>query len=386
MRYYLLSGKRSADVHAAQLVRALRQADEEATFRSWGGEHTQQADGEVVRHYHEVVPDAAERWLTLAPYRRSQHFFREDLAAWQPHAVVLVDFDGLNFRLARVAQSLGVPLYGYVSPRPWAWNGRRVQMVRAYLEHMYVTLPFEASLYRSYGCPATFVGHPSHEAAAHFRPSPTFHVDNGLDGRPIIAAMPGSSAQEVSRSIHFMLSILPPFMDYQFVVAALSSVPRACYEPYRRNNIKIVYDQSFDLLHHARAAMVSPGLTSTSDDRPGSASLECALFNVPQVICYRNSYPTYLAVRTLAKIRHFSIVNLLVQRGVVRELVQDNFTPANLMTELELLLHSPERRAEISSGYAEALSLLGPPTASHQTARSLYRLLRKQGAPAQPTY
>lgn len=383
MKYYLLTGKRSADVHAAQLIHALRETDAAAEFRCWGGERTAAAGGEVVRHYDELVPFATDRWFGLGPSRRLRQLFHQELVDWQPDVVVLIDFDGLNFKLTRVARELNFPVFGYISPRPWAWNERRVQAAGEHVDRMYVTLPFEQALYEAHGCPATYVGHPTHEAVTRFEPNPRFHADNELDERPIIAALPGSSAHEVGRSLHFMVSILPPFMKYQFVVGALSSVPRECYEPYRRNNIKIVYDQTYDLLHHAQAAMVSPGLVSTMDDRPGSASLECALFDVPHVVCYRNSYPLYLAVRTRANVRYLSLVNLITNRDVVKELVQERFTPSDLMEELELLLHDNEHRARIREGYAEMKRLLGSPTASRQAAQSLHKLLRRTAAPVE---
>ncbi|MGB3618888.1 MAG: lipid-A-disaccharide synthase [Catalinimonas sp.] len=377
MKYYVLTGKRSADVHVAQLIEALRAVDSMAQVRCWAGDQAAAAGGEVVRNYDDMAGDAPERWLGLSgSSRRVCQAFREELIAWQPDTVILVDFDGLNFRLPRVAQEIGIRVYGYISPRPWAWNTRRVQTVREFVDRMFVTIPFEEAFYEAQQCPATYVGHPNHEAAKQFQPNPAFHVENGLDDRPIIAALPGSSAHEVGRSLHFMLSILPPFMNYQFVVAGRSSVPRECYEPYRRNNIKIIYDQTFDLLCRARAAMVSPGLVSTSDDRPGAASLECALFDVPQVICYRNSYPTYLAVRTMAKVRYLSLVNLIAEREVVKELLQENFRPADLMKELELLLHDHHHRAEVRAGYAEVRELLGPPVASQRVAAALQELLR----------
>ncbi|SDL04984.1 lipid-A-disaccharide synthase [Catalinimonas alkaloidigena] len=368
MRYYIIAGERSGDLHASNLIRSLQEQDPEATLRGWGGDYMENAGCELVRHYKDLAfMGFTEVLLHLNTFRKALQACKDDIQQWQPDVVILVDFSGFNLRIARFVKTLGIPVFYYISPKIWAWNQKRVHMIRAVVDRMFVILPFEKDFYGSFDYNVDYVGNPLCDAIRQFEPNPNFREENGLDERPIIAVLPGSRAQEIERTIHFMVSVLPPFMDYQFVIAAVTSLPRSVYEPWRRNNIRVVYDQTYDLLSQADVAMVTSG----------TATLETAMFNVPQVVCYKSSYPTYLIAKALIKVDYISLVNLIAGREVVKELIQDEFTPSNLMKELDRLLKNETYRQRVLEGYADIREKLGPPGASEKAARLMISYLKE---------
>ncbi len=367
MKYYIIAGERSGDLHASNLIKALRQEDPQAQIRCWGGELSQEAGGELAKHYEDLAfMGFVEVLSNLTTIRKAMRFCKEDIEAWKPDVVILVDYAGFNLRIARFAKEKGFKVYYYISPKVWAWNQSRANNIKKYVDKMFVILPFEKKFYKQFNYEVDFVGNPIMDAINQFVPNPNFRKDNDLDERPIIAVLPGSRKQEVERTLHYMLSILPPFMDHQFVVAAVPNLPKKYYEQFRRNEIRIVYDQTYDLLANAKAALVTSG----------TATLETALFNVPQVVCYSTNYITYLIAKSLIKVKYISLVNLIADKPLVTELIQDEFNPSNIMKELEKLVRNPQEREAMLNGYYELRQLMGEEGASVQAGKLMYKYLK----------
>ena len=369
MKYYLIAGERSGDFHAADLMRALREEDADARFRFWGGDLMQAAGGELVHHYQDLaVMGFLEAATGVLKFRRYLRECEKDLLAYRPDVLILVDYGGFNLRVAKFAKAQGLKVFYYISPKIWAWNQGRVEQVKARVDKMFVILPFEEEFYQRFDYPVDYTGNPTADAVAEFVPTPDFFVRNQLDeARPIIAVLPGSRKQEIEEMLHVMLAILPPFMDHQFVVAGVDNLDRAYYQHFERNGIRLVFDQTFDLLSHATAALVTSG----------TATLETALFGVPQIVCYRTSSVSYAIGKLVIKVPFISLVNLIAGHEVVKELIQGNFTARNLMDELKMLLTDEAYRARIRAGYDEIRAKLGQQQAAKKTAALMVEYLRK---------
>lgn len=368
MKYYLIAGERSGDFHAADLMRALRKEDVAAEFRFWGGDLMQAVGGELVHHYQDLaVMGFLEAATGVLKFRRYLRECEKDLQAYRPDVLILVDYGGFNLRVAKFAKAQGLKVFYYISPKIWAWNEGRVEQVKARVDKMFVILPFEEEFYRRFDYPVDYAGNPTADAVAEFVPTPGFFTRNQLDqARPIIAVLPGSRKQEIEEMLHVMLAILPPFMDYQFVVAGVDNLDRTYYQHFERNGIRLVFDQTFDLLSHATAALVTSG----------TATLETALFGVPQIVCYRTSNISYAIGKMVIKVPFISLVNLIAGHAVVKELIQGNFTARNLMDELKLLLTDEAYQARIKAGYDEIRTKLGQQQAAQKTAALMVGYLR----------
>jgi lipid-A-disaccharide synthase len=367
MKYYIIAGERSGDLHASNLIKSLKKEDAEAQVRCWGGEYSQEAGGELVKHYNELAfMGFIEVLSNLNAIKKALKFCKEDILAWKPDVVILVDYAGFNMRIAKFAKEQGFKVFYYISPKVWAWNQSRANKIKQYVDRMFVIMPFEKDFYKKFGYNVDFVGNPVSDAIAQYKPNSDFRKQHNLDDRPIIAILPGSRKQEVERMLYYMVSILPPFMDHQFVVAAVPNLPKQYYEMFRRNGlVNIVYDQTYDLLANAKAALVTSG----------TATLETALFEVPQVVCYKGSFVTYLIVRAMIKVKYISLVNLILDRPLVKELIQDEFTPSNIMVELDKVLKDPGHRQQVLDGYKELKGILGTDGASEKAAKLMYGYL-----------
>ena len=373
MKYYLIAGERSGDTHAAHLLRELRQQDPAADFRYWGGDQMQAQGGHLVHHYRELaVMGLWETATSLLKFRRYLRECQQDILAYRPDVLVLVDYGGFNMRMAAWAKAQGIKVFYYISPKIWAWNQSRSEQIKAFVDRMFVILPFEEEFYQRFDYKVDYIGNPTADEVADFVPNPNFMAQHGLDpARPIIAVLPGSRKQEIEEMLHEMLAVLPAFQDYQFVVAAVSNLDRAYYQHFERNGIKLVMDQAYDLLSRARAALVTSG----------TATLETALFNVPQVVCYRTSALTYMVGKALIKVPYISLVNLIVGREVVPEFIQSKFTARYLLDELKRLLTDEPYRVRQQAGYAELRQKLGQHSAARQAAVLMVKYLQ-EGVPA----
>jgi lipid-A-disaccharide synthase len=374
VKYYLIAGERSGDTHAAHLVRELKSQDPAADFRYWGGDQMEAEGGHLVRHYRELA--VMGFWETATSLLKFRGFLKEcqrDILAYQPEVLILVDYGGFNLRMAAWAKAQGIRVFYYISPKIWAWNQSRVEKIKALVDKMFVILPFESEFYQRFEYKVDYIGNPTADEVAAFKPSPNFMVQHGLDPqRKIIAVLPGSRKQEIEEMLHEMLAVLPAFQDYQFVVAAVSNLDRAYYAHFERNGIKLVFDQAYDLLSRASAALVTSG----------TATLETALFNVPQVVCYRTSALTYMIGKAVIKVPYISLVNLIVGRTVVEEFIQGNFTARNLLDELKRLLTDEPYIAKQKTGYAELRQKLGQHNAARQAAALMINYLGEKQAAA----
>lgn len=374
MKYYLIAGERSGDTHAAHLVRELKSQDPGADFRYWGGDQMEAEGGHLVRHYRELA--VMGFWETATSLLKFRGFLKEcqrDILAYQPDVLILVDYGGFNLRMAAWAKAQGIRVFYYISPKIWAWNQSRVEKIKAVVDKMFVILPFESEFYQRFEYKVDYIGNPTADEVASFQPNPNFMVQHGLDpARKIIAVLPGSRKQEIEEMLHEMLAVLPAFQDYQFVVAAVSNLDRAYYAHFERNGIKLVFDQAYDLLSRASAALVTSG----------TATLETALFGVPQVVCYRTSALTYMIGKAVIKVPYISLVNLIVGRTVVEEFIQGNFTARNLLDELKRLLTDEAYIAKQKTGYAELRQKLGQHNAARQAAALMINYLGEKQAAA----
>ncbi|HEX8507192.1 MAG TPA: lipid-A-disaccharide synthase [Hymenobacter sp.] len=368
MKYYLIAGERSGDFHAAHLMRELRGHDTAAQFRYWGGDQMQAQGGELVRHYKDLaIMGFVEAATSILKFRGYLKQCEQDLLAFKPDVLILVDYAGFNLRMAKFAKANGIKVFYYISPKIWAWNQSRVEQVKARVDKMFVILPFEEEFYQKFGYGVDYTGNPTADAVAEFEPTADFFERNRLEpDRPIIAVLPGSRKQEIEEMLHEMIAILPGFQEYQFVVAGVTNLDPNYYKHFHRNGIRFVFDQTFDLLSHAKAALVTSG----------TATLETALFGVPQIVCYRTSALSYAIGKMVIKVPYISLVNLIAGRAVVKELIQGDFNARNLLDELKLMLTDADYMARIKAGYAELREKLGQQQAAKKTADLMVKYLR----------
>jgi lipid-A-disaccharide synthase len=363
MKYYLIAGEASGDLHGSNLIKAIRQQDPAAECRIWGGDLMEAAGGVLVKHYRDLAfMGFVEVVRNLRTIMRNIAFCQKDIQAYQPDCLVLIDYPGFNLRIAKWAKPLGFKIVYYISPQIWAWHTSRVYEIKKNVDRMLVILPFEAEFYAKYDYAADFVGHPLLDVVTHYQPAPDFYTRNQIDYKPIIALLPGSRRQEISRMLDKMLAMAPLYPQYNFVIGAAPSMPLAFYEDILQeraqpSNVFIVQKQTYDLLSQAHAALVTSG----------TATLETALFKVPEVVCYRGGALSYWIARRLVDVKYISLVNLIADQLIVKELIQNDLTIPNLQQAFAEILE-PIQRAKILEGYAFLHAQLGQPGASTRAA------------------
>ncbi|MBD2714956.1 lipid-A-disaccharide synthase [Microvirga sp. STR05] len=369
MKYYLIAGERSGDFHAASLMSELQQQDPQAEFRFWGGDQMQAVGGTQVRHYQEMaIMGFWEAATSLLKFRGYLKQVQQDLLQYKPDVLILVDYAGFNLRVAKFAKAQGIKVFYYISPKIWAWNQSRVHTVKKLVDKMFVILPFEKEFYQRFGYDVDYIGNPIADSVAEHQTSPDFYQRNHLDPkRPIIAVLPGSRKQEIEEMLYEMTAIIPPFLDYQFIVAGVDNLDPNYYAHFERNNVRIIFDQTYDLLAHAKAALVTSG----------TATLETALFDVPQVVCYRTSAVSYAIGKAVIKVPYISLVNLIADKEVVKELIQGDFNSRNLVTELKKVTADEAFIAQQKAGYAEIREKLGQQNSAEKAAKLMVGYLKK---------
>ncbi|GAB4030120.1 lipid-A-disaccharide synthase [Spirosoma jeollabukense] len=364
MTYYLIAGERSGDLHGANLIRAIRQYDSDAKCRAYGGEQMEAAGATLVRHYREMAfmgfLEVAKNLVTI---RRIMRECQADLLAHRPDALILIDYAGFNLRMARFAKQQGIRVVYYISPKVWAWNQRRALKIKATVDRLFTILPFETEFFARYDYEVDYVGNPLLDALADFRPDPAFRSKLGLGEQAIIALLPGSRRQEIISILPSMLRIIHKFPHYRFVVGTVSNLPDALYNSLLADypDVLRVSDAAYDLLHVSTAALVTSG----------TATLETALLNVPQVVCYKTTGVSYFIAKRLIAVPFISLVNLIAGREVVRELIQNDLTTDNITTELKAILPGSPRRDVQLADYAEVQQKMGEPGASERAGRLL---------------
>ncbi|WP_338871626.1 lipid-A-disaccharide synthase [Spirosoma sp. SC4-14] len=369
MNYYLIAGERSGDLHGANLIRAIRHYDSEAQCRAYGGEQMQEAGAVLVRHYRDMAfMGFLEVVKNLGTIRQIMRECQADLLAHRPDALILIDYAGFNLRMARFARQHGIRVFYYISPKVWAWNQRRALKIKANVDRLFTILPFETEFFANYEYEVEYVGNPLLDALADFKPNPDFRATLNLDNRPVVALLPGSRRQEIMVMLPVMLEVSRQFADYQFVVGTVSNLPVSLYNSLLEKypDVKQVNDAAYDLLHNATAALVTSG----------TATLETALFNVPQVVCYKTTTVSYAIAKRLIAVPFISLVNLIAGHEVVKELIQSDFTANLVSKELGSVLPGGQHRAEQLAGYADVRQKMGEPGASERAGRKMVELVR----------
>ena len=369
MKYYIIAGEASGDLHAANLMKALKKTDANAEFRFWGGDLMQNVGGTLVKHYKELAfMGFFEVVMNLRTISKSLSFCKKDIEAYQPDCLIFIDYPGFNMRIAKWAKIEGFKTHYYISPQIWAWKENRITSIKRDVDKMYVILPFEKEFYEDkHGMPVTFVGHPLIDAIANRIPvdEATFRQTHQLNEKPIIALLPGSRKQEINKMLTGMLSVVKTFSDYQFVIAGAPSQDPEFYNSFITNeNVSFVENCTYDLLSVSHAALVTSG----------TATLETALFKVPEVVCYKSSWISYQIGRQLVKLKFISLVNLILNKEVVTELIQGDFNSERIAKELSSILEGPVRKAQFEA-YHELETKLGGPGASKNVAELIYNSL-----------
>lgn len=366
MKYFIIAGERSGDLHASLVMRELKKIDQQSSFRFFGGEYMQSQGGDLLLHYKQMAfMGFLEVAMNIDKIFSNIARCKSEIISFQPDAVILVDYSGFNLRIAKFLRKAApqIKIYYYISPKIWAWNTGRAKKIKHLVDKMFCILPFEKEFYKKFDFEVEYVGNPSLDEIIEFVPNPAFRQANDLSEKPIIAILPGSRKSEVDHMLHFMVSILPAFRDYQFVVAGVSNLESAYYKHFERQGIvSIVYDQTYDLLSNAKAAVVTSG----------TATLETALFKVPQVVCYATSFVSFAIIRLLIKVKFISLVNLIAEKEVVKELIQDDFSPSNLMEELLKITKDQEVIEKMLLEYEEMRIKLGNEKACVNSARSIF--------------
>jgi len=367
MKYYIIAGEASGDLHGSNLMKALKQKDSNAEFRFWGGDLMQAQGGTLVKHYRDLAfMGFIEVVMNLKTILNNIKFCKEDIKNNKPDILILVDYPGFNLRIAKFAKELGIKVVYYISPQLWAWKEGRVEIIKKYVDEMMVILPFEEDFYRKHGVKSHFVGHPLLDAISSLQGIDVqkFKSDNGLNEKEIIALLPGSRKQEVEKMLEMMLSVRPYFEKYQFVIAGAPSLDKEFYQKYVDENVHFVSNKTYDLLRCSRAALVTSG----------TATLETALLNIPEVVCYRGSKISYAIAKRLVKnIRYISLVNLIMDREVVKELIQNELNTQNLVKELNFIVEG-EKRNKMLQDFTLLKEILGGKGASEKAAELIVKV------------
>ncbi|HZW78478.1 MAG TPA: lipid-A-disaccharide synthase [Flavobacteriaceae bacterium] len=369
MKYYLIAGEASGDLHGANLMKSLKKQDADATLRFWGGDLMREEGGTLVKHYRDLAfMGFMEVVLNLRTILKNIDFCKKDIEAFNPDVIIFIDYPGFNMRIAAWAKKKKIPTHYYISPQIWAWKEGRIKTIKRDVDRMYVILPFEKDFYeQKHNFKVDFVGHPLIDAIQEFPAvdDADFRKKNGLNFKPIIALLPGSRKQEIKKMLEIMLSVAPEFEEYQFVIAGAPGQEESFYGKFlTKTNIKLVTKQTYELLSVAKAALVTSG----------TATLETALFKVPQIVCYKGGRVSYEIAKRVIKLKYISLVNLILDKPVVTELIQHDLNKKRLSEELHKIL-DPVTRNRIFLDYYELEQKLGGKGASDKTAELIFASL-----------
>jgi len=366
MRYYLIAGEASGDLHGSNLIKALHQREADATIRCWGGDKMEAAGATLVKHYKELAFMGFVEVISHLPeILKNLKHCKQDILSFRPDVLVLIDYPGFNLRIAKWAHEAGIKVCYYISPQVWAWKENRVRKIKASVDKMLVILPFEKEFYGKHGFEVTYVGHPLAEVVEKELQYPA----EKLSDRPVIALLPGSRQQEIRLKLPVMLRVVRLFPDYQFIVAKAPATDTAVYQDFLKHfpEVFLVEHGAYNLLKQAKAALVTSG----------TATLETALFGVPEVVCYKGNFLSYQLAKRLIKVKYIALVNLILNKPAVRELIQNDFNPKNLQEALQELLTDTERQEAIQSDYTRLWTLLAKEKSSEKAAQEIWNLATK---------
>lgn len=377
MKYYLIVGEASGDLHASNLMKSILQKDNDAQFRFLGGDLMKAVGGTLVKHYKDMAyMGFIPVLLHLREIFGNMDLCKRDILRWQPDVVILVDYPGFNLKIAEfIKKKTNIPVYYYISPKIWAWKEHRIHNIKHDVDELFSILPFEVDFFKKHDYPIHYIGNPCVDAVEAFKRSykettSEFCARHALSDKPIVAVLAGSRKQEIKDNLSVMMQVVNKFPTCQFVVAGAPAIDKEYYKAFLPSDVKLVFGETYALLSHADAAIVTSG----------TATLETALFRVPQVVCYYTAAGKVVALlrKLLLKVPYISLVNLIRGKKVVSELVADEMTALNVELELKALLNNKIYRQGVLDGYEEMAEILGPEGASSRAAEIIVRLLRER--------
>ena len=372
MNYYVIAGEPSGDLHGSNLLKALKEVDTEATFRCWGGDLMQAQGGEIIVHYKKIAfMGFVEVILNLKTILKNISFCKADILRHKPDALILIDYPGFNLRIAKWAKKQGIRVFYYISPTIWAWKENRIKTVKECVERMYVILPFEKKFYADRGVEVEYYGHPLADVLRLEQQKMSSREDflrkYNLNDKPIIALLPGSRIQELTYILPVMMQVIQYFPNYQFVIAATSSLPKNLYEAESKGHpVTIITNDTYSIMHHAHVGLI----------KSGTSSIEAALFKLPHVVCYLGNGTSFYIAKKLVSVKYVSLVNIILDRLVLTELLQQDFTIPKIVEELKAIATGPKRN-EVLNDYNILIGLLQDENISTKIATSIYTRLQK---------
>lgn len=372
MKYYIIAGEPSGDLHASNFMKELKTLDAEADFCFLGGDLMEQvANRKPTIHIKQMAfmgfVDVAKN---IGKIKRNFKIVKEDIEWYKPDVVIMVDYPGFNLRMAKWSKEKGFKVFFYISPTVWAWKENRVETIKKYVDKMFVILPFEEEFYKKHNYKVDFVGHPLLDAIEDRKKTmlskEEFISKNKLSNKPIVAVLPGSRKQEVDYMFDIMLSMMDNFKDYQFVIAGTDNLPNEVYNNARQKGIPVVFNQTYELMRYAVAGVI----------KSGTSSLESALFELPEVICYKGGSLSFFIAKQLVNVKYIGMPNLIMDKPIVKELIQNELTAKNISEELKLLLDDKDYRNRMINDYKEMKEKLGGVGASRRMAVQVYNALK----------
>lgn len=374
MKYYIIAGEASGDLHGSNLMKGILKADPEAKFRFWGGDKMAEVGGRenLAKHYKQTsFFGVSEVLRNLRTIFSQLSECKRDLMTFQPDVLICIDYPGFNFKMAKFAHSQGIRTFYYISPKVWAWKERRVERIRKYVDKLFIIFPFEVEYFKGKGIEAIYEGNPLVDSIAQrlrtIAPREEFLAENGLDSRPLVALLAGSRKSEIQRNMGFMVALSKAHPEWQFAVAGVSWIDEELYKvAIEGSSVKVLTDKTYELLKYADAAVVCSG----------TATLETALIGTPEVVCYRMDEFSYRVARAFVKIGFISLVNIIMGREVVRELIQHDMTVENASEELQAIMEGGSKHSKMMADYAELCAIVGGEGASDRFAARMVELLK----------
>jgi lipid-A-disaccharide synthase len=369
MKYYIIAGEASGDLHGSNLVRQIKLLDSDAVVKAWGGDLMKKEGADVVKHIRDLAfMGFAEVLANIRAIAKNIKWCKRDILEWQPDVVIFIDYPGFNLRIAKFVKSISIKTVYYISPQIWAWKENRVHQIKQNIDLMCTILPFEKAFYKKFQYEVAYVGHPLLDAIKQYDylSLKAFFNTHQLGDKPILALLPGSRKQEIQKMLPIMLKACVGFQA-QIIIAGAPSAPLDWYEPYLSDQVKLIYDQTYQILHHAKAALVTSG----------TATLETALHRIPQVVCYKGSAVSYAIAKRLVKVKYISLVNLIMDELVVQELIQENMNAETVRFELDRIWNEGDYRSNMIERYDHLITLLGNKGASLKTAQLILNLLER---------
>ncbi len=372
MKYYIIAGEASGDLHGANLIKNLKLFDNKADFRYFGGDLMQAQGGRLVKHYKNMAfMGLFEVIANIRTIKKNFDFCKKDIIDYKPDVVILIDYPGFNLRIAKFAHEINLKVYYYISPKIWAWNKKRAKKIKLYIDKLFIIFPFEIDFYKKLDYQVEYFGNPTIDVVENELKNKisfeNFRHKHDLDNKPIVALLPGSRKQEINRLLPVMLPLVSKYKDYQFIIAGVSSLDKSLYQKVCNNlNIKIIFDQTYQLLQHTTVAIVTSG----------TATLETALYNVPQVVCYKaGSVSYFIAINFVVKIDFFSLVNIIMKKEIVKEYLQKNLTES-IDGEIDRILNNKEYRNKMLENYQQLKNTLGKSGSPNRTAKFIVNSLK----------